>query len=209
MLLRIVKKMVTVTIVAIIVLMAVVKVCFSGEKDPVRTKTESLDRFLHLVFPECPGELRHTVLAAATDPEGYFRDHAAELEEKGYDEPYPFFYLSLLLPAMQEHNKLWTMDWKEPRGEINAIIRDLSEEEFVEILGEDDGDDEHALADELLPLAAGRMRPAGKSLLCLDTQSDSYTLLVVPCEKTEAIIAAAAACGITIEDMFQAGAVAH
>lgn len=198
---NIIKKCLTFLAVGVIVVVALIKVCFAGEAKKEKNDDGNLAAFLQLVFPECPPDLRERVLGLASDPEGYFAAHAAEMEELGYDEPYDTLYRSILLSEMQEHNKLWTMDWKGNRSEINAIIEDLSGGEFVDILTEEDGSDDYALADEQLPVASERMRAKGKILLCLDTESDSYTLMVVPLEKADEIVAASEKCGIRIDKM--------
>lgn len=187
--------------VAVVLVVAAKRVCFAAEASPGNSKSEALTHFLDLVFPECPVDFRDKILALAADPRGYFRNHAAEMEEGGYDEPYEGAYLSVLLSEMQARNKLWTMDWKEGRGEINAILRDLSDGRFSELLTDEDGPDEYAIADELLPKASAKMREGGMILLCLDTDSDSYTLMIVPVEKADAIIAAAGRCDIRIDKM--------
>lgn len=195
------KKLLTFVVVAVIVLVAVVRVCFSGESGQKKNDVEPLLNFLQLVFPECSPEFRATVIGLAADPDGYYQAHAAEFDAERRNEPYDLLYRDLLLAEMQKHNKLWTMDWKGNRSEINAIIEDLSHGKFVDLLTKEDGSDDYALADEQLPLASKRMREQGMILLCWDTDSDSYTLLVVPLDEADAIITAAAKCGIRIDKM--------
>lgn len=77
----------------------------------------------------------------------------------------------------------------------------MSKGEFVNILGVADDSAEYALADKQLPVASKRMQKKGKILLCLDIDSDSYTLLIVPVKKADEIIAAAEKCDIRIKKM--------
>ena len=196
-----IKKLLTYIAVAVIVFIAVVRVCFSGEGGKKSADAAPLAEFLQLVFPECDPDFRDKILDLAADPEGYYQAHAAEFTAEGYDEAYSLLYRDLLLLEMQNHNKLWTMDWKESRSEINAIIKELSNGQFVDLLTEEDGSDDFALADTLLPLASRRMQEQGMILLCWDTDSDSYTLMIVAAEKADSIIAAAVKCDIRIDRM--------
>lgn len=193
------KKFLTYAAVLVIVIWAVIRACLADAGEPKKKAEEPVAHFLSLIFPNCPPDFRDKILGLAADPEGYYQAHRVELEAEGRDESYALLYRDLLINEMQEHGLLWTADWKVVRSEINAIIRDLSHGRFVDILTEEDGSDDYALADELLPLASERMRTEGMILLCWDTESDSYTLLVVPVEEADGLIAAAAECGLRID----------
>ncbi|MFE2754090.1 DUF6630 family protein [Actinosynnema sp. NPDC059335] len=145
-----------------------------------------------------PGEpdVARRVVAAHDDPEGYVREHADRLDERGIDEPIPELAWIALVDALADHGLLAEVDWKEAADEIVAQLRDLRSSPAGAWAWADRvaGD---LPAYDFLGRAGAELRAAGTTLAVLDIESDCYPLVLLPNADAEELRSLAGATGFT------------
>jgi hypothetical protein len=151
--------------------------------------------FLRLLGAKLPEGTVADILRAARQPDAFFDDNHEHLErEFGIDEPFARMYRYIFVRILLERNILHYVEWNEAEGEIAALLREMTEGRYGEILSPDSGN----IAAEVLPVAEKKLRDKGIALLDVDTEGDYYALFLASLADVESIIAAGKHCGLTI-----------
>jgi hypothetical protein len=157
------------------------------------TARDALIAVAALLAPDVP-QVRDLAAAAHDDPEGYLREHADRLDERGIGEPIPELAWIALVDALADHGLLAEVDWKEAPDEIVGQLRSLRSAPV--------GDEAWAsLAEaelptfEFLELAGGQLAAAGTALAVVDIESDCYPLVLLPSARAGDLPGLAAAAG--------------
>ena len=156
-----------------------------------------VETLVNLLDMENRQELIDDMFRAAIDPVPFFADNRERLRDAGFNEAYDMLYAALLPQELERQGRTAEIDWKEDPEEIAGCVEKISRGKYPHILTE--SDDLPAL--EALKLAGERVRDGGDTMLSIASGGDYYIILIVPDEKTAAIIAAADRCGIKINLM--------
>ncbi|QKV73400.1 hypothetical protein [Amycolatopsis sp. Hca4] len=150
-----------------------------------------------LLAPGVPQVAEHAA-AAFDDQDAFLRAHAARLDERGIDEPFPLLPWIALVDVLTDHGLLAEFDGKEDPGEIVGGLRALRSAPA--------GDDPWtSLATselstyDFLEHAGNRLHDNGTALVVLDIESDCYPLVLVPAERGDELVGLAAAAGFAAE----------
>ncbi|MEV8361350.1 DUF6630 family protein [Streptomyces niveus] len=158
---------------------------------------DSLTAVAELLAPGRPAVAEQT-RHAHTDPEGYVRDHADRLEDRGIDEPFPGLAWIALVDALHDHKLLAEFDWKEGADEIRWRMGGLASRPSVDpwVLF-DDGEMELTTHDFLQ--ACGRhYREVGTALVILDIESDCYPVACLSPRRVDELISHAKSAGFAV-----------
>jgi hypothetical protein len=160
-----------------------------------RLEEEDLRILLSYICPELEERIIQDILGLANDPSGYFKKHGERFLEDGYDVPSQHLYRRILVSAMRDLKKIVVLDWKMWRDDISWAVSDLTNGEISNIVGDLDEEEDTLKA---LCIAEARLSKRGLAFLHLDTDSDEYSLLVVPQKQAESVFEAAERCSLQI-----------
>lgn len=158
-----------------------------------------LERFLTLLHPAHKAQLLEDVYNAAQNPAGFYKLNAARLLEQGYEEPFEYMYLQLLLDGLDDDDVVRTLDRRATRNDIELALTAISRGRCGIMFTVRDGYDAEPRA--FLQLAAGRMLNKGLALLRIDNRSAAYNLVLVKDIDAAEMMACGAKCGLKVENI--------
>lgn len=164
---------------------------------PTLFEKADLERFLVLAHPGYEAALLEDVYTAAQTPSGFYKVNAIRMREHGYEEPFEYMYLQLLLDGLDSANVVRTLDRRATREDIEFAITAISGGRYVHMFTIRDGHDADTLT--FLQLAAGRMVNKGMTLLRIDNRSSAYNLVLVKEGDAVEVMEVGAKCGLKIE----------
>ncbi|NUT51518.1 MAG: hypothetical protein HOV94_30110 [Saccharothrix sp.] len=158
------------------------------------TVREALVAVAALLAPDVP-EVAERVAHAHDDPDGYLEAHADRLDERGIDEPVPELAWIALVDALDDHDLLAEVDWKEAADEVVARLRTLRTSPAEPVWAWLERTPDELATYDFLEFAGDRLRDTGTTLAVLDIESDCYPLVLLPNGDADAVVEHAAAAG--------------
>lgn len=159
--------------------------------DAVATSLEAIATLLAPGSPAVAERVRH----AHVDPDGYVRDHADRLEDRGIEEAVPNLAWIALIDALDEHRLLAEFDWKEDPTEVRRRLTALASRPSVDPWVLFDADEMLLPTAEFLDACGRHYREVGAALAVLDIESDCYPVVCLRAARTGELTALAARAG--------------
>ncbi|MEG0938559.1 DUF6630 family protein [Comamonas sp.] len=148
------------------------------------------DALAQILMPEQMDRLGAEVQLALIQSDQYFSRFANDLTQRGIDSPQEVSAWLALVDGLQRREQNVELDW---RLDLDELISSLSQLRTVKELGlvfddlmADDAASEMA-GEDALGKAAIWLRSKGLALVCMDIDSDSYPLMLLPLERVDAI----------------------
>lgn len=161
-----------------------------------RIKRESVAALVETVSTQLNHEsLIDNVFSATLKPVAFYKDNIHYLEQLEIDEPSKEMYIFILITELEKNNLIWTLDWKSSNEDINYAISKLSNGKITEAV---DATVTNQSTPKMFKMASARLQKLGLALLNVETDTDSYSIILAEEEKVQEIIQLAKECKIKI-----------